>query len=538
MSHSITGKPDLGFFRKMTAIGGLLLVTITFVNYYIPSDIEDFPLQRTLLAILAVAFYLASFKINWVKKHASAILAALIYCHTVFMVWSNYKNSFEIFDTSTSLIVGFALGAAFGKKEGLFGYLILMLGSYSLFFFHAEEVGMPADYFFITLLMLMSLAWLVFSSRISALEKLEKSQFEIAKSEKTFRNIFEWAPVGIVLLDLDLVPFKVNQVVIDHTGYSKQELIGTSMEKLVEQEDYKSSEFLINELNKSRRNYYTLEQRIIRRDGKSIWAKMSLTKLRSTKGEYLLAMIEDLSFQRKATKKLKSYATKLKEQNQALEDFSYVVSHDLQEPIRMIKSYTQLINRRYIKQMENEEAEKDMNFVIDGAERMNFLIRDMLAYTKMSAKALDKTKVNSADVVYDVIQNLAVPIVERNANIYIEELPEVSSSKVLFGQVMQNLIGNGLKYACEQRDAVIEVSAQKNERETVFCIKDNGVGFSKEEGEKIFGIFQRITKTANREKGTGIGLAICKRIVEKHGGNIWAEGVPNQGAKFYFSLPN
>jgi len=221
--------------------------------------------------------------------------------------------------------------------------------------------------------------------------------------------------------------------------------------------------------------------------------------------------------------------------NQELEQFAYIASHDLQEPLRTITSYTQLLDRRYSSNFD-EKGHKYMNYVVDGANRMQQLITDLLAYSRVGRHDLERQTVNSATALAEVVQLLQTTITEAKAEITHDELPVIQFDPGQFRQLLQNLIGNAVKYHGEEPPK-IHIAALRQENAWQFAIRDNGIGIDPQYAERIFVVFQRL-HTRREYAGTGIGLAVCKKIVDRHGGKIWVESQPNQGSTFYFTVPD
>ncbi|MGE5439042.1 MAG: ATP-binding protein, partial [Bacteroidota bacterium] len=224
----------------------------------------------------------------------------------------------------------------------------------------------------------------------------------------------------------------------------------------------------------------------------------------------------------------------LKRSNSDLEQFAYVASHDLQEPIRMIRSYVQLLEKRYRDRLD-KKAEDYMGFISDGALRMQQLVSDLLQYSRITTKAQVFESVDCSLVLADVLTDLKIRIAEENALVEFKDLPVVTGEKTQIRQLFQNLIQNALKFKGEKRPEV-HIGAERVGSYWQFYVSDNGIGIEKEFFERIFIIFQRLHE---REKypGTGIGLAMCKKIVERHSGKIWVESEPGHGTTFYFTLP-
>jgi len=224
----------------------------------------------------------------------------------------------------------------------------------------------------------------------------------------------------------------------------------------------------------------------------------------------------------------------LTKSNQELEQFAYVASHDLQEPLRMISSYLSLITRRYSDKLE-KDGKEFIDYAVDGAKRMQVMINDLLQYSRVTTKGKAFEKTNMEDVLEKVLMNLKIAIEESSGVINHDKLPDIIADRVQMERLLQNLLGNAIKYRGDRKPKV-HVSVKRKKGEYVFMIEDNGIGIEEEYREKIFGIFQRL-HTREEYQGTGIGLAVCKKIVERHGGKIWIDGKFNEGSTFYFTIP-
>ena len=243
---------------------------------------------------------------------------------------------------------------------------------------------------------------------------------------------------------------------------------------------------------------------------------------------------EDITETIKAHKLLNETLDELKRSNTELERFAYVASHDLQEPLRMVASFTQLLERQY-KDKLDENAMEYINFAVDGAKRMQNLINDLLAYSRVHTKGEKFEDVHLDKVFDDVLFNMEIPIEENNVIITKEPLPKINADYSQMVQVFQNLISNAIKYR-RQETPQIQIFSQKQDYKWQFSIKDNGIGIKPDYFEQVFQIFRRL-HTHDEYKGTGIGLAITKRIIERHNGNIWVESEPGKGSTFHFTIP-
>ena len=237
---------------------------------------------------------------------------------------------------------------------------------------------------------------------------------------------------------------------------------------------------------------------------------------------------------RRAHDELAKKAEELQRSNAELEQFAYVASHDLQEPLRMVSSYTQLLAKRYGDRLDTD-AKEFMHYTVDGAARMKQLIEDLLAYSRVGTKGKDFKPVSVEAPLKRAITNLHAAISESGAAVTWDSLPTVEADEVQLAQLFQNLMGNALKF---RGGAVprIHVSAAQEAGEWRFTVADNGIGIEPQYFERIFMLFQRL-HTMGQYPGTGIGLAICKKVVERHGGRIWVSSVPGEGSQFHFTLP-
>ena len=247
-------------------------------------------------------------------------------------------------------------------------------------------------------------------------------------------------------------------------------------------------------------------------------------------GVYIAGAIANAQLHTQVTRQTEE----LSRSNSELEQFAYVASHDLQEPLRMVSSYVALLGRRYDGQLD-DRADKYIHFAVDGANRMQRLIHDLLAYSRVGTRGGELTPTDTASVLGETLSNLEVAIDESEAEVVYSDLPSVMGDPSQLRQLFQNIVGNALKFQSESRPRV-ELEASRDGDQWTFSIRDNGVGFDQRYAERVFGVFKRLHRNADIP-GTGIGLAICQRIIDRHGGRIWAESKLGEGSCFYFTLP-
>ncbi len=233
-------------------------------------------------------------------------------------------------------------------------------------------------------------------------------------------------------------------------------------------------------------------------------------------------------------RQLSKNAQELERSNADLQHFAYIASHDLQEPLRMVSSYMQLLSRRYQGKLD-ADADEFIGFAVDGAKRMQALINALLSYSRVGTqgKALEPT--DCEKILDDTLQALKNAIADSGAQISRAALPTVMADATQLGQLFQNLIANAIKFR-NHHAPVVRISAERKGAEWAFTVADNGIGFEPEYADRVFVMFQRL-HGKDAYPGTGIGLAVCKKIVERHGGKIWVESKPGEGASFHFTLP-
>jgi len=231
---------------------------------------------------------------------------------------------------------------------------------------------------------------------------------------------------------------------------------------------------------------------------------------------------------------LEKQKAELERSNADLEQFAYVASHDLQEPLRMVASYTSLLEERYKGQLD-ERADKYINYAVEGAKRMQQLISDLLDFSRVGTRAKPMERVDTAALLEKVLRSLRGVIADKGAEVTAGMLPVIMADEIQLGMVFQNLIGNAVKFRAE-RPPRVHVDAAFENGIWTFSVTDNGIGIDKQYSSRIFQMFQRLHERGKYD-GSGIGLAIVKKIVERHGGTVWFDSTPGEGTTFFFTIP-
>jgi PAS domain S-box-containing protein len=377
---------------------------------------------------------------------------------------------------------------------------------------------------------------LYFMTTVSDITERKQAEDALHESETRFRALLESAPDAIVSVNRAGRIKLVNNRTESLFGYSREELLEQEIEILLPEHHHPSHRqhragYISDPRTRPMGVGYQLMSR--RKDGREVPVEVSLSPV-ETQGDLLvMAIIRDVSEQREAEAKLRHLNEALQHSNAELEQFAYVASHDLQEPLRMVSSYCQLLERRYKGQLD-AKADKYIAYAVDGVRRMQNLINDLLAYSRVGTQGKAFEPTDCQAVLTQACANLAKTIQERGAQVEGEALPTVQADQEQLVRLFQNLIGNGLKFQGAAPPQV-HVSAERRGPAWCFAVRDNGIGMEPADRERIFEIFQRLHSQTDYP-GTGIGLAICKKIVERHGGRIWVESQPGQGATFYFTM--
>lgn len=305
-------------------------------------------------------------------------------------------------------------------------------------------------------------------------------------------------------------------------------------ETIVHPNDLKMVEQWMNGVYISRKTG-RLEFRCITQDEQVVLVECHQDVITDDEGKPIgiCGVIMDITQRKRVETSLASYVEELRQSNQELEQFAYVASHDLQEPLRMVTSYLQLIEQRYHDKLD-ADGKEFMDFAVDGAVRMKTLIGDLLAYSQVQRNKAEFAPVNMQDVVQRVLRDLKLVIEDSGAQVTYDPMPEIVANRGQMAQILQNLLTNALKFQSEEAPR-IHIGAQRKGHGWLFSVKDNGIGIEQEHQERIFVIFQRL-HARDRYSGTGIGLAICRKIAEKHGGQIWLESQLGEGTTFYFTI--
>ncbi|PYP70949.1 MAG: hypothetical protein DMD36_05105 [Gemmatimonadetes bacterium] len=367
--------------------------------------------------------------------------------------------------------------------------------------------------------------------RAEPLRSRRRSALETASppGEARFRAMVESVPHGVVMVDGSGEIVFVNRQTERLFGYAREALLGQPIERIVptrfreRHPEFRATYFADPQARAMGAGRDLFGRR---KDGTEIPVEIGLNPIETDEGLFVLASVVDISARKRAEEELRR-------SNEELERFAYVASHDLQEPLRTVTSYVQLLARRYRDKLDADAGEF-IEFAVQGAMRMQRLIEDLLAFSRVGTRAAALVPTDANAALDAALENLKAAAGEAGATLTRGPLPTVLADPVQLGQLFTNLVGNAVKFRGTEPPRV-QIGAERDGTQWVFRVRDNGIGIDPQYFERIFVIFQRL-HGRNEYPGTGIGLAVCRKIVERHGGRIWVESEEGGGATFSFTL--
>lgn len=376
-------------------------------------------------------------------------------------------------------------------------------------------------------------------SRNTAL--LRRQAEVLGRAEQKFRSLLEAAPDAMIISSEDGRISLVNSQAERIFCVRREQLVGQKIELLVPKWTA-----LLGYTDTPK------EMRALRNNATAFPAEISLSPLQTEEGLLVISAIRDVTERKLAmdaiqhlnmhleqrvaerTRELIESNDSLRQSNEDLNQFAYAASHDLQEPLRMVSLYSEMLRKKYAGRLD-QMADQFITFVIDGAQRMEMLLKDLLTYSQSGSSSVGPADlVDCGAIMEKVVLNLHAAIEQNDGSITWRQLPTLRAHEIRLIQLFQNLVGNAIKYR-RADPPIVHITAERRASEWLFSVQDNGIGIKPDYAEHIFGIFKRLH--GNTYPGTGIGLAICQRIIENYGGRIWVESKPGVGSLFYFTLP-
>jgi PAS domain S-box-containing protein len=376
------------------------------------------------------------------------------------------------------------------------------------------------------------------SGELVGFSEISRDITERKESEAKYRGLLEAAPDAMVVVSEAGKIVLLNVQAEQQFGYRRDELLGQDVTEIIPTgfaERLKADALRTTEETTTQQIGTGIELSARRKDGSEFPVEVMLSPLESSQGILVTAAIRDITDRKRDQGRLLQTVGELKRSNDELEHFAYVASHDLQEPLRMVASFTELLAKRYKGRLD-ADADDFIAYAVDGTNRMQRLINDLLAYSRAGASTDPPRRISSEAALRSALTNLQATIVESAAVVTHDSLPLVTMDDTQLTQVFQNLIGNAVKYRGTAAPRIHISAVSTTGTEWVFSVRDNGLGIEPQYFEKIFVLFQRL-HGRGEFAGTGIGLAICKKMLERLGGRIWVESEASNGSTFHFAIP-
>ncbi len=364
---------------------------------------------------------------------------------------------------------------------------------------------------------------------------LKRAEQALKDSEERISTLLKSLHEGIWALDKDDITTFVNPRMAEMLGYTEEEMLGRTVYSF---NDDQWKKFTEGQMQRRKQGIpEQVEGELVGKDGRRVYALFETSPILDKDGNYVgsIAGVQDITARKIGEERLQRTMAELDRSNKELEQFAYVTSHDLREPLRMMTSFSQSLEKRYKDRLDST-ANEYIHFIVDGASRMQKLIDDILVYSRVTTRAQPFAAVDMEKVFEDALFNIQGAMEEAKAEITHDPLPIVQADASQMRQVMQNLIGNAVKFSREGVSPQVHVSARSEAGAWLFSVHDNGIGIDPELFGRLFNLFQRL-HPPDKYPGTGVGLAVTKKIVERHGGRIWVESKPGQGSTFLFTIP-
>ncbi len=364
---------------------------------------------------------------------------------------------------------------------------------------------------------------------------LKKAERALKDSEERISTLLKSLHEGLWALDKNDITTFVNPRMAEMLGYTEEDMLGKPVYAFNDEQWRKFTE---GQMERRRRGIpEQVEGELVGKDGRRVYALFETSPILDKDGNYVgsIAGVQDITARKLGEERLKQTMAELDRSNRELEQFAYVTSHDLREPLRMMTSFSQSLEKRYKDKLDST-ANEYIHFIVDGATRMQKLIDDILVYSRVTTRAQPFAAVDMEKVLENALFNISAAMEESKAQVTHDPLPVVQADASQMAQVLQNLLGNAVKFSREGVSPKVHVSARKEGGAWLFSVQDNGIGIDPELFGRLFNLFQRL-HPPDKYPGTGVGLAVTKKIVERHGGRIWVESKPGQGSTFLFTIP-
>ncbi|MCS6934954.1 MAG: ATP-binding protein [Chitinophagales bacterium] len=480
-------------------------------------------------SFVALVFFLLLQFFPATRKHYQQFGYALIYILNIGNIYLLYTTRFDV-QYSYQFIVVFCISGWFFRKEAAYLYFFVIINVLLILVLLLAQKNSPPTFdFYATYLISAFAQFILLRYRFNIEDKLTESE---RKYRLLAENSFDLICIHNAKGELEFISPSIKRLL----GYEPEDLIGHRPYEIVHNEDKPLIRSLVLNDPNHPSTQNPIQFRLRHKDGTYVWVETVFVPLESPDGasSVVLSQTRDIRKNKEYQLQLEERSKELERSNADLETFAFVSSHDMQEPLRMITNYMQLLRRKYAGKLD-KEAEEYIEYANSGAANLQQLLRDLLSYSRITSSEIKCEEIDLNRLIADVLRNNQLEIKEKGAKILTENLCTVYSDRNLLMLVMQNLILNGIKYNHAEVPQVV-ISCKDIGTAVEFCVADNGIGIKPEHQKRIFEPFHRL-HTKAEIPGTGLGLSICKKIVERMGGNIRLESEIGKGARFYFTLP-
>jgi PAS domain S-box-containing protein len=555
---------DKGLQLKIQIMNDVILITMLIGLGYALVGCFQNEITSALINILVVGVLISCLYLVYKKNYVIAWYIILILPAIVLTFLPLISEM--VITAMTYYLVFQTLAFAFfdnRKTVAYFSGFYLLSALLFLYFLHQESNGAyHLDDFTYTAISLGVGILLEYSALLIFLTIREEQIKASNLTEATFKSVFENSPIGVIVSQrAGNTPKMINDRMATMFGYPIDEFSMKKISEISHPDDKELHQPFYKKLLNGEISFFEMEKRYIHKNGNTLWGRTAISLVRNEENEpiYTVAMIQNITQHKEQEQRIHQLLEKLKglnseleqtvdertknliktneelmRSNQDLEQFAYAASHDLQEPLRMVGNFVQLLDRRYAEKLD-ENGKTYINFAVEGVTRMSTLITSLLQYSRAGRKESEVKVVDIRKVIEYKLLDLEQMVEDKNASVIIHEMPkEITCEPVQIGLVFYNLIVNGLKFN-KKNQPTLNIQAKELEDHWCFSVVDNGIGIEEMYKEKIFEIFKRLNRR-DEYHGTGVGLALCKKIVYRHKGKIWFDSTLDKGTTFHFTI--
>ncbi len=518
----LAGFQSYGRMITLMAAISFLVLALSIYFFHTIDFTPDIPIESGIISLVFLTNFFLSDYIKFFKKHLHITNFVLILLATSWGFWIGYRTHFPQNEILGLMLAVFAVTLLLDRPNHIIIFGLAVVAGFNILLSINGDAFSNLIVLTLFIIIMVSIGYIITSARLELMEKL-------SANEELLELIFQNASDAFILLEPDTLKLikwndRAEEWFFENKHQQKQKKIKLPEEILREIKIFGNS--------KENTRFGELDYSNLQRQKK--WAYLNLNRIHFHNHSLIMANLTDITALKTTSLTLDRNRQELEIRNKELKDFAHIASHDLQEPLRMVGSFVQLLEKKYITQLD-EKAKVYMQHVTSGVSRMQNLIRDLLIISRLQRSEQIRINTELEDIICDVMQNIKPMIEQSGASIAYDKLPALDVNPTQILQLLQNLITNAIKFQTKNALPMISITAEKKGVEWQIGVKDNGIGIDPLYHTKIFEIFKRLHNQSEYQ-GTGIGLAICKKIVEQHGGRLWVESESGKGSVFWFTI--